>query len=265
MFPRGLCFSECSEAPVPAQSKSQRQQAEAFGAGPLALMLTTKGELECSALVHPMQPQESLRRDSAGRPQALPALRPAATAPAEEQEENGEGEEEEEEEENGGGEEEEEESVETEGEEGAETEEDGEEDGEVKVRIDASPIATLTRSSCAPQEELAACVKSARGHACCLPVPFAEVRRHAVGERGDWRCMLPEIRLALRCQMSALRSTDLRPRSYIARYTQFGEPQRQAAVLSPFAIKTRARVVRGDTSCVHRETAAAFQHPLRRI
>ena len=128
MFPRGLCFFECSEDPVPAQTKSQRQQAATFGAGPLALMLTTKGELECSMLVHPMLPQESLRRNSARRPQPLPVAEEGDEEEEAEEESGEEGEQEEEDEE---------ESAETEGEEGAETEEEeeAEEEGEVKVRL----------------------------------------------------------------------------------------------------------------------------------
>lgn len=122
MFPRGLCFSECSDAPVPSQTKNQRQQAGAYGAGPLALILTTKGELECSAVVHPMRPEESLRRNSARRPQPLPAAAAAG--------ENGQGDEDE------GEDEESAETEQEEGEESVETEEDAEEEGEVKVRFE---------------------------------------------------------------------------------------------------------------------------------
>eukprot|EP00752_Nemacystus_decipiens_P008540 g7627.t1 len=142
VFPRGLCFSECSDAPVPAQTKPQRQKAEAFGAGPLALMLTTKGELECSSLVHPMRPLESLRRNSAIRPRPLPpALESAvaAAAAANDDHEGGErGNGEPEDEERAW---EEEEDAETEGEEGDAEEDD--EEGEVKAPAPApakSPV-----------------------------------------------------------------------------------------------------------------------------
>jgi len=107
VFSRGMCFSDSSDARVPAQSKKQQQQTDAYAAGPLAFMLTTEGQLECYAVVQPREPLTGLRRSSARRPQPLPAPGSGGVAA-------------------GGDEEEEEEGGDTEVEEG--------EEGEVKVR-----------------------------------------------------------------------------------------------------------------------------------
>ncbi|CAN0510449.1 unnamed protein product, partial [Ectocarpus sp. 8 AP-2014] len=62
VFSRGLCFSECCDTPVPAQTK---KGATDYGAGPLAFMLMANGDLQCAAMVHPQQPEVSLRRKTA--------------------------------------------------------------------------------------------------------------------------------------------------------------------------------------------------------
>lgn len=89
MFPRGLCFSECCDAPVPSQNKNQQQLAGHFGAGPLAFRLTSDGKLECAAIVHPLQPEVVLRRKGARGSQPLPAAAVAVVEEEEEEEEEG--------------------------------------------------------------------------------------------------------------------------------------------------------------------------------
>lgn len=87
VFSRGLCFSECCDTPMPAQTK---KGATDYGAGPLAFMLMANGDLQCAAMVHPQQPEVSLRRKTAPRAQTLPA-RAGVGEEEEEKEEEGEG------------------------------------------------------------------------------------------------------------------------------------------------------------------------------
>lgn len=75
VYPRGLCLSEHFAAPVPPQNERH----PGFAPAPLAFVLTTKGTVECFAVVNPRDPEARTRREVVPRA-ALAAPAPGAEA-----------------------------------------------------------------------------------------------------------------------------------------------------------------------------------------